>query len=69
MTQAEAKMLPPGSTIGIIGAGQLGRMMAVAAVQLGQVVVGGVVQEDTERDLPSEASAASGRSAGRTSPR
>lgn len=35
MTQGEAKMLPPGSTIGIIGAGQLGRMMAVAAVQLG----------------------------------
>ena len=28
-------MLPPGSTIGIIGAGQLGRMLAVAAVQLG----------------------------------
>lgn len=27
--------LPPGSTIGIIGAGQLGRMIAVAAVQLG----------------------------------
>lgn len=28
-------MLPPGSTIGIIGGGQLGRMMAVAASQLG----------------------------------
>ena len=27
--------LPPGSTIGIIGGGQLGRMMAVAAAQLG----------------------------------
>ena len=27
--------LPPGSTIGIIGGGQLGRMMAVAASQLG----------------------------------
>jgi len=27
--------LPPGSTIGIVGGGQLGRMMAVAAAQLG----------------------------------
>jgi 5-(carboxyamino)imidazole ribonucleotide synthase len=27
--------LPPGSTIGILGAGQLGRMLAVAAAQLG----------------------------------
>ena len=27
--------LPPGSTIGIIGGGQLGRMMAIAAAQLG----------------------------------
>lgn len=27
--------LPPGSTIGIIGSGQLGRMLAVAAAQLG----------------------------------
>jgi 5-(carboxyamino)imidazole ribonucleotide synthase len=31
LTQA----LPPGSTIGILGAGQLGRMLAVAAAQLG----------------------------------
>ena len=29
------KALPPGSTIGIIGGGQLGRMMGVAAAQLG----------------------------------
>jgi len=29
------KPLPPGSTIGILGAGQLGRMMAMAASQLG----------------------------------
>jgi 5-(carboxyamino)imidazole ribonucleotide synthase len=29
------KPLPPGSTIGIIGGGQLGRMMAMAAAQLG----------------------------------
>ncbi|MBU6165715.1 MAG: 5-(carboxyamino)imidazole ribonucleotide synthase [Alphaproteobacteria bacterium] len=28
-------MLPPGSTIGIMGGGQLGRMLAVAAAQLG----------------------------------
>lgn len=27
--------LPPGSTIGIVGGGQLGRMMAIAAAQLG----------------------------------
>jgi len=29
------KALPPGSTIGILGSGQLGRMLAVAAAQLG----------------------------------
>lgn len=28
-------MLPPGSTIGILGGGQLGRMLAMAALQLG----------------------------------
>ena len=28
-------MLPPGSTIGILGGGQLGRMMALAAAPLG----------------------------------
>lgn len=33
-------MLSPGSTIGILGGGQLGRMMAVAALQLGYRVVG-----------------------------
>ena len=27
--------LPPGSTIGIVGGGQLGRMLAIAAAQLG----------------------------------
>ncbi len=27
--------LPPGSTIGILGAGQLGRMLALAAARLG----------------------------------
>ena len=30
-----AAIVPPGSTIGIIGGGQLGRMMAMAAAQLG----------------------------------
>jgi 5-(carboxyamino)imidazole ribonucleotide synthase len=33
-------MLPPGSTIGILGGGQLGRMLAVAALQLGYKVIG-----------------------------
>ncbi|XUU61319.1 5-(carboxyamino)imidazole ribonucleotide synthase [Erythrobacter sp. HA6-11] len=32
--------LPPGSTIGIFGGGQLGRMMAIAAAQLGYRVIG-----------------------------
>jgi 5-(carboxyamino)imidazole ribonucleotide synthase len=27
--------LPPGSTIGIIGGGQLGRMLSIAAAQIG----------------------------------
>ncbi|KAB2855035.1 MAG: 5-(carboxyamino)imidazole ribonucleotide synthase, partial [Sphingopyxis terrae] len=31
-------MLSPGSTIGILGGGQLGRMLAVAAAQLGYKV-------------------------------
>jgi 5-(carboxyamino)imidazole ribonucleotide synthase len=33
-------MLAPGSTIGILGGGQLGRMMAMAALQLGYKVIG-----------------------------
>lgn len=33
-------MLPPGSTIGILGGGQLGRMLAVSALQLGYKVIG-----------------------------
>ena len=33
-------MLAPGSTIGILGGGQLGRMMAMAALQLGYRVIG-----------------------------
>ncbi|QIG54305.1 5-(carboxyamino)imidazole ribonucleotide synthase [Altererythrobacter sp. BO-6] len=33
-------MLPLGSTIGILGGGQLGRMMAMAAAQLGYRVIG-----------------------------
>ncbi|GMN02388.1 5-(carboxyamino)imidazole ribonucleotide synthase [Erythrobacter sp. MTPC3] len=32
--------LTPGSTIGILGGGQLGRMLAVAAIQLGYRVIG-----------------------------
>ena len=28
-------IVPPGSTIGIVGGGQLGRMLALAAAQLG----------------------------------
>ena len=28
-------ILPPGSTIGIVGGGQLGRMLAMAAAQIG----------------------------------
>lgn len=39
-------MLAPGSTIGILGGGQLGRMMAVAALQLGYRVVGYAPQGD-----------------------
>ncbi|NCP14832.1 MAG: 5-(carboxyamino)imidazole ribonucleotide synthase [Sphingomonadales bacterium] len=33
-------MLAPGSTIGILGGGQLGRMMAMSALQLGYKVIG-----------------------------
>ena len=32
---ADSKILPPGSTIGILGGGQLGRMTALAAARLG----------------------------------
>ena len=35
VTHAAARMLPPGSTIGILGGGQLGRMTAMAAARLG----------------------------------
>ncbi|HZU51611.1 MAG TPA: 5-(carboxyamino)imidazole ribonucleotide synthase, partial [Sphingomicrobium sp.] len=28
-------MIPPGSSIGILGGGQLGRMLSIAAAQLG----------------------------------
>jgi 5-(carboxyamino)imidazole ribonucleotide synthase len=40
-------MLAPGSTIGILGGGQLGRMMAVAALQLGYRVVGYAPEGDS----------------------
>lgn len=47
---AEQKLLPPGSTIGIIGNGQLGRMTALAAARLGYMchVFG------PDRDSPAE---------------
>ncbi len=35
MTQARQAMLQPGDTIGILGGGQLGRMLALAAARLG----------------------------------
>lgn len=35
MTDNETRPLPPGSTIGIVGGGQLGRMAALAAARLG----------------------------------
>lgn len=35
MTMNSDKIIPPGSTIGIVGGGQLGRMSAVAAAELG----------------------------------
>ena len=31
----DPRILPPGSTIGILGGGQLGRMLALAAARLG----------------------------------
>ena len=37
---SERAPLPPGSTIGILGGGQLGRMMAMAAAQLGYRCIG-----------------------------
>jgi 5-(carboxyamino)imidazole ribonucleotide synthase len=39
-------MLKPGSTIGILGGGQLGRMLAMAAAQLGLRVIGYAPQDD-----------------------
>ncbi len=35
MTRAQAAPLPPGATVGILGGGQLGRMLAMAAARLG----------------------------------
>src|SRR5690606_3915996 len=34
-SRSDPRMIPPGSTIGILGGGQLGRMLAMAAAQLG----------------------------------
>ncbi|MFO0988314.1 MAG: hypothetical protein U1F37_13255 [Alphaproteobacteria bacterium] len=41
-----APMIPPGSTIGILGAGQLGRMTALAAAELGYRTVVLTPEED-----------------------
>jgi len=35
LVPSEAGVIPPGSTIGILGGGQLGRMLSIAAAQLG----------------------------------
>ena len=43
-------MIPPGSTIGILGGGQLGRMLCMAAAQLGYRCH--VYAPDTEEGLP-----------------
>jgi 5-(carboxyamino)imidazole ribonucleotide synthase len=35
MSADQGQIIPPGSTIGILGGGQLGRMTAMAAARLG----------------------------------
>lgn len=49
-------MIPPGSTIGILGGGQLGRMLAVAAAQLGYKCH---IYSPEEHSVAAEVSAAS----------
>ena len=44
-------MLAPGSTIGILGGGQLGRMMAICAVNLGYRCIGYAPEGDNVADL------------------
>ena len=39
MTSSRSRMISPGSTIGIVGGGQLGRMLAMAAARLGYKTV------------------------------
>lgn len=46
MNEQLAEMIEPGSTIGIIGGGQLGRMMALSAANLGYRVVAYAPEED-----------------------
>jgi len=46
--------LPPGSTIGVLGGGQLGRMLALAAARLGLKTA---IYTDRERDCASEVAA------------
>ena len=53
------KPVPPGGTIGIIGGGQLGRMLALAASRLG---LKALIYSDIARGarLPGDAAAAGG---------
>lgn len=44
---AQDSVIRPGSTIGILGGGQLGRMMAMSAAQLGYKVIGYAPEGDT----------------------
>ena len=46
MTSKVQLPLPPGSTIGVLGGGQLGRMLALAAARLGFDVV--VLERDAD---------------------
>ena len=51
----DAKTLPPGSTIGILGSGQLGRMTALAAARLGYRCI--VYAPDAEGSIAAQVSA------------
>ena len=50
-----SKILPPGSTIGILGSGQLGRMTAMAAARLGYRCI--VYAPDAEGSIAAQVSA------------
>jgi 5-(carboxyamino)imidazole ribonucleotide synthase len=51
----DARTLPPGSTIGILGSGQLGRMTALAAARLGYRCI--VYAPDAEGSIAAQVSA------------